>query len=153
MVSDADLAAIDALIPHRPPMRLIDAVISANQRELLARVSIAPDSPFVRNARVPAAIGLEYMAQAAAAFFALRVAGAEQPRQGMLIACPRLAASVAFFDVGANLLVRIAPVSRMPAPDSAPGLVKFSGTISRQRSGSEDDPDTVLVSADISVYV
>jgi predicted hotdog family 3-hydroxylacyl-ACP dehydratase len=55
---------IDAYIPHRGAMRLIDRVLEVDARVRRGRGRRADDGLFVRDGRVPAWIGIEYMAQA-----------------------------------------------------------------------------------------
>jgi len=55
------------LLPHRPPMLLINRLIAVNEQQSHTKVYIHPHSPFYTpNQGVPAWIGLEYMGQTAA---------------------------------------------------------------------------------------
>lgn len=55
------------LIPHRPPMLLINKVLTVDARSSSALVQIDRDAPFYEpGVGVPAWIGLEYMGQTAA---------------------------------------------------------------------------------------
>ena len=60
---------LDELIPHRPPMVLLDAVESfdPDALSLTARVTITPESLFCEPEGVPNWVAIEYMAQTAAA--------------------------------------------------------------------------------------
>ncbi|QDQ27791.1 3-hydroxylacyl-ACP dehydratase [Chitinimonas arctica] len=58
---------IHALIPHRGPMCLLDRALEADQDSLVAELEIRPDSLFHDGNGVGAWVGIEYMAQAAAA--------------------------------------------------------------------------------------
>jgi len=140
-------------------MRLIDAVLTSDTTALWASIALTIGSPFVRAGRVRAVIGLEYLAQASAAFFTLRAMhdGTGEVRQGMLIACPRLSTTVAHFHAGSTLLLHVMAVSRMPVVDQRGSLVRFSGRIHI----ATGDPDPLLLPADapgvlqaeFSVYV
>ena len=59
---------ITELLPHDPPMVLIDRVVSYQNDFVHCQVTIHQDSPFCKNGSVPSYIGIEYMAQAAAAW-------------------------------------------------------------------------------------
>jgi len=80
---------LEALIPHRPPMRLIDAVTGWDGETVTCLVEIAPGRPFVQAEGVHAVVCLEYMAQSAAACAALAAAGRDgaggPPRPGVLL--------------------------------------------------------------------
>ena len=58
------------LLPHRPPMVLIDEVVAADEaaERATARVRLTPSSPFVEDGSVDALVGVEYMAQTIGAF-------------------------------------------------------------------------------------
>ena len=155
---------IEMLVPHRSPMLLIDAVLSSDDQGVWAVIRVHADSAFVKEGRVSTAVGLEYLAQAAAAFFALQSSAAEATvRQGMLIACPRLEADLPGFSVGDTLLLSARPASRMPTPGQGRGLVKFVGDIYILSEGVLPDGATMpvrmpvgergVVRADLSVFL
>ncbi|QJR80941.1 3-hydroxylacyl-ACP dehydratase [Alteromonas pelagimontana] len=54
------------LIPHRPPMLLINKIIEVNASSSSSLVTVDVESPFYEGKGVPAWIGLEYMGQTAA---------------------------------------------------------------------------------------
>ena len=63
-----DALAIDEFIVHRPPMRLLDRIISISENDALAETVVRSDNPFFEPGRgLPAYVGLEMMAQAIAA--------------------------------------------------------------------------------------
>lgn len=59
---------IASLLPHRPPMNLLDEVVSWDGTTLVAAVTIRPETLFLEEGGVPAHIGIEYMAQTCGAF-------------------------------------------------------------------------------------
>lgn len=150
---------IDMLVPHRTPMLLIDAVLSSDDQGVWAVVCLQADSPFVQDGRVSTAVGLEYLAQAAAAFFTLQSSEAEATvRQGMLIACPRLDADLPWFVVGDTLLLTARSASRMPTAGQGRGLVKFVGDIFVFPDGATvpvqmPSGERGVVRADLSVFL
>lgn len=62
---------IETLIPHRLPARMVDAVLERVEDLITCRGLIAPDHPLALAGRVPAHLGLEMGAQAAAALAVL----------------------------------------------------------------------------------
>jgi predicted hotdog family 3-hydroxylacyl-ACP dehydratase len=59
------------LIPHRPPMLLVDEVIAHEGLSVVCRTTIREDMPFVRDGEVPVLLALELFAQSAASLVAL----------------------------------------------------------------------------------
>jgi len=119
----------EALIPHQPPMRLLDEVLAHNERNPWAHTEVARQSPFASDCGVRACVGLEYLAQAAAAFFTLQDDDGDSPRQGMLIACRRFTTAQAFFPPASHLLLKVSLTSPLPPNPGASALVKFKGEI------------------------
>ena len=78
--------AIESLIPHRDPMRLLRVVVEA-EPERLAGVAVIPgDNPLVADGSAPCFLGLEAAAQAAATLEAIhRRCSAPGPRLGYLV--------------------------------------------------------------------
>jgi len=139
--------AIEQLIPHQPPMRLLDSIVSCDTTSLQALAKLTTNCPFWTPRGVPACIGLEYLGQAAAAFFSILAQqipkGPVDPRPGMLIASRSYASSVGFFPPECTLLIELAPTSQV----AGSGLVKFSGTLLDQQSSQS------FAKGDISVYL
>jgi predicted hotdog family 3-hydroxylacyl-ACP dehydratase len=104
---------IAELLPHRPPMILLDRLLLHGPGFLEAGVCIRPDSPFVRDGHVPAWVGVEYMAQACACFAGMEArARGEAARVGFLLGTREYRTAVVGFDVGATLRVRACPIHR-----------------------------------------
>lgn len=99
--------AIAELLPHQPPMILLDRVIDCDGESLEAELALTADSPFCVGGRVGAWVGLEYMAQAVGALAGAqaRLAGKE-PRVGLLLGTREYQAQVPFFTEGSVLRVR-----------------------------------------------
>jgi predicted hotdog family 3-hydroxylacyl-ACP dehydratase len=97
------------LVPHRPPMLLLDEVLAFDGEHARCSVRLRPDSPFARSGRVPSWVALEYCAQCVAAFAGLRgrAEGDRPPRIGFLIAARELVLEVDAFDAGDVLLVQV----------------------------------------------
>ena len=94
------------LIPHRGAMRLLDRVLVADEEHVLAEVDVPYDGLFVREGRVPAWVGIEYMAQAVAAWAGARARGTGgAPRPGLLLGTRRYEVRCDGFPSGARLRV------------------------------------------------
>ncbi len=81
--------SLDALLPQRPPMRLVTAILNATEDGILCSACIPAKCPLVFGDSAPALAGLEVAAQAAAAWEAIRrwrEAGTATPRIGYLVA-------------------------------------------------------------------
>lgn len=101
------LAAAD-VVPHSSRMLLLDTILSADGTSLTAQARVREDNPFARDGVVGAWIGVEYMAQAIAAFEGCRARehGAG-PKVGFLIGSRHYSCSAPVFPVGTSLEVRI----------------------------------------------
>lgn len=94
------------LVPHRPPMILIDEILEIRETSLSARVALTERSPFMEDGKLPALITLEYMAQSIAAFAgAARLAAGQPVRLGFLIACREMELNVDSLSAGDELEV------------------------------------------------
>ena len=94
------------LVPHRPPMLLLDRVLAYDGECVTCETVLRPDSPFADQGRVPAVVGIEYMAQTIAAGAGLR--GREKgggARTGFLLGCRSLTIAVDSFQVGDRLTI------------------------------------------------
>lgn len=63
---------LDSLLPHKPPMILIDEVVEYQTDTIHAIVTIREGVPFCQNGQVPAYVALEYMAQTVGVWSGLR---------------------------------------------------------------------------------
>ncbi len=99
---------IHTLVPHAEPMVLLDRVISFENENLCAEVTIRPDSLFCSEEGVGAWVGIEYMAQAIAAH-----AGYEQQLHGLptkvgfLLGSRRYDCNWPMFPIGSVLQVHV----------------------------------------------
>jgi predicted hotdog family 3-hydroxylacyl-ACP dehydratase len=97
---------IESLIPHRGATRLLDRVLQVDDEQVIAEVDVPFDGLFVRDGAVPAWIGIEYMAQAVAAWAGAR---ARQrggvPHAGLLLGTRRYQAHCDGFASGDRLRI------------------------------------------------
>jgi len=94
------------VVPHRPPMLLLDRVLSYDGERVVSELVLRPDSPFAEGDEVPAIVGIEYMAQTIAAGAGLSARDKGQPaRVGFLLGCRSLTIAVDSFRVGDRLTI------------------------------------------------
>jgi predicted hotdog family 3-hydroxylacyl-ACP dehydratase len=98
---------IGTLVPHSAPMLLVRRVLEHSPQETVCEVDTADSGLFAdRDGRVPAWVGLEYMAQCAAVHGGLvAFAGGNAPPAGMLLGTRRLALAIERFEPGQILRV------------------------------------------------
>ncbi len=120
------------LITHSGDKVLLDQVLGYDAEKLQAEATVKADSVYLKSGSEPAWIGLEYMAQAVAAFAGIRARQASgQPRVGMLIGTRRYSVQVANFPVGLRLLI-----DTQVLLEDDNGLCVFQCAITDQASGS-----------------
>jgi predicted hotdog family 3-hydroxylacyl-ACP dehydratase len=98
---------LEAWIPHRGAMRLLDRIVHADAEGAVAEVLVPHDGLFTRDGEVPAWIGIEYMAQTISAWAAARHrdAGGDGPKLGLLLGSRRYTARCGGFPCGATLRI------------------------------------------------
>ena len=107
-MQSAELPPVTEVLPHRPPVLLLDRVLSHDTEETVARVTIAADQWLRRaDGSAPPWLALEYMAQCVAAHEGLlaRDEGRPLPR-GYLMGAHGLRLHAAGFAAGEQLEVR-----------------------------------------------
>lgn len=102
---------IEQVLPHAAPMILLDEIVDYTHDGLTAAVTIREDSRFIQAEGVPAYVGIEYMAQAIAAYGGVESLDRhEQLRIGFLLGTRKFDAYVPFFRVGECLSVMVRPL-------------------------------------------
>jgi predicted hotdog family 3-hydroxylacyl-ACP dehydratase len=98
---------IQELLPHRSPALLIDTLAEATETACTARVRVDPQGWYAQpDGAMPAWIGLELMAQTAAAFSGYRSRSANKPAGGgYLLGTRRYESATPAFPGGALLEV------------------------------------------------
>ena len=126
------------VVPHSSRMLLLDTVLAADENSLTAEARVREDNPFARDGVVGAWVGVEYMAQAIAAFEGCRARErGVGPKVGFLIGSRHYSCTAPGFAVGTVLQVRIV------RQFEEGGLGLFDGTLTG---------DGVTADASISVY-
>jgi len=100
-------SAIEDLLPHRGAMLLLDSVVSADERSIVANATVREAAWYLdEQGGMPAWIGIELMAQAVAAHAGLRgrLEG-KPPGRGVLLGCRAYRARVPRAPAGAVLKV------------------------------------------------
>lgn len=96
------------LVPHAGKMSLLGDITDYGGGWLGAQVHINADSMFATDKGVPAWVGLEYMAQAIAAYAGLqeRRNGGE-PKIGFLLGTRKYMSNIDYFGIGLTLLIKV----------------------------------------------
>ncbi|MEI7606290.1 MAG: hypothetical protein WCJ64_02780 [Rhodospirillaceae bacterium] len=99
---------ISSLLPHAPPMLLLDELVECGIDAVTATATIRGDHPFfdTEAGGVPCHVGIELMAQACGAFAGLRaLAEGKPPALGFLLGTRNYRCSVRWFREGDQLKV------------------------------------------------
>jgi len=105
--SNAALQAED-LVPHSGSMSLLDKVVAVGEETLTATLCVRDDGIFARDGRVPAYMGIEYMAQAVAAFSGYHATRRGEPvKLGFLLGTRKFNSNIDHYQCGDALTVEI----------------------------------------------
>lgn len=142
-MSRARFPSIASLVPHAGPMRLLDRVLEHGPRHTVCAVDPARSQLLAApDGRVPAWVGLEYMAQCIAVHGGLVAQARGEPlRPGVLLGSRRVSLAVASFEPERELWVS----ARHHRGES--GLVAFDCDLREADGGSP------LVEARLNVYL
>lgn len=128
------------VVPHGKPMSLLDEILSYDDSGLKARLTITEASMFSNASGVPAWVGIEYMAQAVAAFAGVCARSHEKAvKIGFLVGSRRYQSSCSEFPLGANLNVEVEEIT-----DNDVGLRVFACKI---------EGDDIRVDANLNVFM
>jgi predicted hotdog family 3-hydroxylacyl-ACP dehydratase len=95
------------LLPHSGKMVLLDRMIECDDKLLSAELVVRNDGLLGNDKTVPAWAGIEYMAQAVAAYAGMMARRAGEPvKPGLLLGTRRYSSNVAEFKAGSTLTVR-----------------------------------------------
>ena len=102
-----------AILPHQPPMVLLDRVTGYDNDSLIAELTITDGSLFITPEGVPGHVGIEYMAQACGAYAGVHALDSGSPvRIGLLLGTRDYRVMVPYFRRGDRLLIAVAMVFR-----------------------------------------
>lgn len=100
------LPDIRDIVPHSGRMLLLDRVVAFDAESLTAELDIRPDALFVHERGAGAWVGIEYMAQAVAAFAGVdALTRGEKAKVGFLVGTRHYGCNVPYFPIGATLRV------------------------------------------------
>ena len=103
-----ELPAIKVLVPHAVPMLLLDKLVEGGEDYLICELIVRGDGLFDTEGRVPAWLGMEYMAQTVAAYSGLQAHKRGEPvKLGFLLGSRRFETNVADFACGDILQVTV----------------------------------------------
>ena len=99
---------LDELVPHSGKMSLLSRVIACGDDWLEAEVDIHAASLFAEPEGVPAWVGLEYLAQAIAAYAGYQERQHESsPKIGFLLGTRKYTVNKSWFAIGLTLSIRV----------------------------------------------
>ncbi len=140
---------IDALLPHRPPMVLLDKVIAYDNATIVASVAIAESSLFLTREGVPGHVGIEYMAQACGAFAGVQALDAREPvKIGFLLGTRLCRVLRPWFCIGDRLIVTAAIVFRDEQMAAFDCRIGIDGQIAADAQLKVYQPDDVQLLID-----
>ncbi|MCA9688811.1 MAG: hypothetical protein KC636_04330 [Myxococcales bacterium] len=142
------MPALAELLPHKPPMRLVDAITSIDGGAIVCRATITEDTPFVAGGEVSNLLALELFAQTAATLCAARAYGRGQAmRVGVLLGVRELTLEAPTLAVGDVLEVDVrerwsdARVGNFRCQLRRDGVVLASGAINVQSGAPEQQEE------------
>ena len=95
---------IQEFVPHRPPLLLLDAIEDVSESSCRTRLRVDPGAWYAdAEGTMPAWLGLELMAQTAAAHSGWKHRNSPSPKGGVLLGTRRYQSSVDRFPAGATL--------------------------------------------------
>jgi predicted hotdog family 3-hydroxylacyl-ACP dehydratase len=124
------LPPIASLLPHRPPMILLDEVVAWDGTTLVAALTVRPETLFLEADGVPAHIGIEYMAQACGAFAGAQALDAGRGvRIGFLLGTRRYVVHRPRYTLGERLTVTASLVYADEAMANFDVRIEVSGAL------------------------
>ncbi|WP_262963932.1 hotdog family protein [Methylobacter psychrophilus] len=103
-----DCTDIAELIPHSGSMVLLDRIIDYDEYTLSAELVVRDDGLFGNHKTVPAWVGIEYMAQAVAAYGGIKSKQSGEPiKLGFLLGTRLYTSNVDSVNVGSTLTIQI----------------------------------------------
>ena len=130
---EVDLAALPTIaemLPHRPPMILIDAVTAFDFETITCTRRVDASEPYVIDGKVSAAVAIEYLAQTVATQRGLDGLLRGLPVvKGVLAACRSMSLHVGEFAVGDELTIHAQSLGQMAHIASFRGRIERAGVL------------------------
>jgi len=140
---------IRELVPHDPPMALLDRVLSWEDSTLVAEVDVGPESVLCEKGGVPGWVGIEYMAQAVAAHAGYRARQkGEQPAIGYLLGTRSYQCSVPFFPLGETLTIHVEALYVEMGLGAFACRIEMNGDVATATINVYEPPDDSVESID-----
>lgn len=99
---------VGPFVPHQRGMCLLDSILEVAAEDLRAEVTPRPEDLFATAQGIPGWVGLEWMAQAVAAWAGVQeITAGGTPLVGFLLGSRRYTCSVEYFDFGKPVRVDI----------------------------------------------
>lgn len=120
------ISELEKMLPHKPPMVLVDRLISNDAHSAIVEATIKDDYPFTSGS-IGAWVGLELIAQSAAVLAKLtKQASADKASLGFLLGSRSFTAYIPEFTPGQKVLVEVKldPASEGQVMVNARGKVK-----------------------------
>ena len=139
--------SLSDLLPHRPPMLLVDKLIKVEADRSETEIVISSHSSFfVEDLGVPAWIGIEYMGQTAATIAGYQLqAGNLEPHIGLLLGTRKYNCKKEWFSPGSTLQVRCQELNAMGGNVATFQCEIFE--VNRESNGEE-----TIAQANLTVY-
>ncbi|WKD49943.1 hotdog family protein [Microbulbifer spongiae] len=97
----------EELVPHSGGMSLLDEILLVEEDKLKAKLQVRDDGLFSRDKRVPAYVGIEYMAQAIAAFSGYHAKEkSEDIRLGFLLGTRKFVSNIESYQCGDEITIQ-----------------------------------------------
>ena len=128
---DPTTLPMEELLPHRPPMLLLDRVVEVREEGMRCAAVVQADAVFVRGDRLGRCALVEYLAQTMAALVGWqgRVAGGDEVRRGYLVAARGVEFSGGPVNVGDELVVDVVQEAALGDYGSYRGEVRLRGEV------------------------
>ena len=106
-----DCTEIAELIPHSGSMILLDKILEFDEHSLSAELVVRDDSLLSHNKKIPAWVGIEYMAQTIAAYAGIHSKKLGEPiNLGFLLGTRRYTSNIDSLDIGTVLTIKITKI-------------------------------------------
>ncbi|MEM9457080.1 MAG: hypothetical protein AAGF11_23080 [Myxococcota bacterium] len=121
---------IAELVPHGPPMRVLEELVDWEPGRATCRMTIRQSMPFVTEGRLATVATVEYIAQAVAACLGHEAyVGGEGVRVGMLVGVRKMELHRPWLDVGSELRIDVERVRGNDEVSTFRGEIRVAGEV------------------------